>query len=65
MERMVGKSGAYGAYGDFNGKPERKRPLGRHRRRCEDSIKMDFTELVWGSLDWIYVAWNRDSSRLL
>jgi len=46
-------------------KPERKRPLGRHRRRCEDSIKMDFTELVWGSLDWIYVAWNRDSSRLL
>jgi hypothetical protein len=23
------------------GKPERKRPLGRPRRRCEDNIKMD------------------------
>jgi hypothetical protein len=24
------------------GKPERKRPLGRHRRRWEDNIKIDF-----------------------
>jgi hypothetical protein len=26
------------------GKPEGKRPLGRHRRRWEDNIKMDLQE---------------------
>jgi hypothetical protein len=26
------------------GNPEVKRPLGRHRRRCEDNIKTDLTE---------------------
>jgi hypothetical protein len=25
----------------FIGRPERKRPLGRSRRRCEDNLKMD------------------------
>jgi hypothetical protein len=27
-------------------KPERKRPLGRHRRRWEDNINMDLQEMV-------------------
>jgi len=27
------------------GKPEGKRPLGRHRRRSEDNIKMDLQEV--------------------
>jgi hypothetical protein len=35
------------------GKPERKRPLGRPRRRLEDGIRMDFREIGWGSEDWI------------
>jgi hypothetical protein len=31
------------------GKPERKRPIGRPRRRWEDYIKMDLQEVgVWG-----------------
>jgi hypothetical protein len=30
------------------GKPERKRPLGRPRRRWEDGIKMDLQKVVWG-----------------
>jgi hypothetical protein len=30
------------------GKPEGKRPLGRPRRRWEDGIKMDLTEIGWG-----------------
>jgi hypothetical protein len=34
-------------------KPEGKRPLGRHRRRWEDSIKMDLLEVGFGSVDWI------------
>jgi hypothetical protein len=27
------------------GRPEGKRPLGRHRRRSEDNIKMDLREI--------------------
>jgi hypothetical protein len=30
------------------GKPERKRPLGRSRRRWVDNIKMDLGEVGWG-----------------
>jgi hypothetical protein len=30
------------------GKPERKRPLGRPRRRWEDNIKMDFQKVGGG-----------------
>jgi hypothetical protein len=31
------------------GKPERKRPLGRPRRKWEDNIKMDLQEVGGGS----------------
>ena len=31
--------------------PDRKRPLGRPRRRWEDNIKMDLQEVVCGSMD--------------
>jgi hypothetical protein len=27
---------------------ERKRPLGRSMRRCEDNIKIDFQDVEWG-----------------
>jgi hypothetical protein len=30
------------------GKPERRRPLGRPRRRWEENIKMDLREVGWG-----------------
>jgi hypothetical protein len=33
------------------GNPEGKRPLGRHRRRWEDTIKMDLREIKWGGMD--------------
>jgi hypothetical protein len=40
------------------GKPERKRPLGRPRRRWEDGIRMDLTEIgLWGV--WIGFGWLR------
>jgi hypothetical protein len=35
------------------GKPEGKRPLGRPRRRWEDGIRMDLTEIGLGGVDWI------------
>jgi hypothetical protein len=41
------------------GKPEGKRPLERPRRRWEDGIRMDLTEIAWGSVDWIQVAQDR------
>jgi hypothetical protein len=42
------------------GKPEGKRPLGRHRRRWEDNIKMDLQEVRLGCGDWIESAQDRD-----
>jgi hypothetical protein len=41
------------------GKTERKRPLGRPRRRCEDGVRMDFRVIGWGSVDWIQLAQDR------
>ena len=46
------------------GKPERKRPLGRPRRRWEDNIKMDLQEV--GEVgDWMELAQDRDRWREL
>jgi hypothetical protein len=47
-------------------KPERKKPLGRSRRRWEDNIKMDLQEVEWGGggfMDWIDLAQGRDRGR--
>jgi hypothetical protein len=48
------------AYGILVGKPERKRPLGRHRRRKEANIRMNLREMGWGGIDWIDLAQDRD-----
>jgi hypothetical protein len=45
-----------GVYRFLVGKPEGKRPLGRHRRRRDDNIKMDLQELGCGVRDWIGLA---------
>jgi hypothetical protein len=41
------------------GKPEGKRPLGRPRRRWEDGIRMDLSEIglggVWIGFDWLRI----------
>jgi hypothetical protein len=42
------------------GKPERKKSLGRPRRRWEDGIRMDFRENGLGGVDWIQLAQERD-----
>jgi hypothetical protein len=42
-----------------------KRPLGSHRHRWEDNIKVDFREIGWGSMEWIYLAQDRDQWRAL
>jgi hypothetical protein len=40
------------AYNILIGRPERRRPLGRPRRRWENNIKMDLREI--GFVDWIH-----------
>jgi hypothetical protein len=47
------------------GKSERKRPLGRPRRRGVDNIKMDLREIGWDGVDWIDMAQDRDQWRAL
>jgi hypothetical protein len=47
------------------GKPERKRPLGRPRRRWVDNIKMDLGEIGWDDVDWIDLTQDRDQWRAL
>jgi hypothetical protein len=42
------------------GKPERRRPLGRPRRRWVDNIRMDLVEV-----DWLGLAQDRDRRRAL
>jgi hypothetical protein len=42
------------------GKPAGNRPLGRHWSRWEDNIKMGIREMVFGGVDWINLAQDRD-----
>jgi len=51
------------AYKNLVWKPERKRPLGRPRRRCEVNIKTDLREIGWGGVNWIHLAQYRDQWR--
>jgi hypothetical protein len=54
-----------GMYRVLMGKPEGKRPLGRHRQRWEDNIRMDLQEVGCGGMDWIGLAQDRDRWRAI
>jgi hypothetical protein len=54
-----------GGYRVLVGRPEGKRPLGRHRRTWEDNTKMDLQEVGGGGMDWIELAQDKDSWRAL
>jgi hypothetical protein len=54
-----------GAYNILVRRPEGRRPLGRPRRRWEDKIDMDLREIVFGDVDWIHLAQDRDRWRAL
>jgi hypothetical protein len=47
------------------GNPERKRPLGKTRRRWEDGIIMYIRETGWGNVEWIHLVQDRDLRGLL
>jgi len=46
-------------------KSERRRPLGRPRRRWVDNIRMDLQEVRCGHMDWIGLVQDRDRWRTL
>jgi hypothetical protein len=64
---MGGTCGAHGGgegcIQHLVGRPEGRRPLGRHGRRWEDNIKMDLREIGFGDVDWIDLAQDRDRWR--
>jgi hypothetical protein len=45
--------------------PERKRPLGRPRRKWVDNIKIDLREIGWDGMDWIDLSQESDQWRAL
>jgi hypothetical protein len=61
---MGGACGTYGggrsAYRIFVERPEGRRPIGRPRRRWEDSIKMNLQEVgrggAWTGLSWLMIG---------
>jgi hypothetical protein len=62
VARMGKESGVYRV---LVGKPKGKRPLGRHRRRWEDNIRMDLQEVGCGGIDLIGLAQDRNSWRAI
>ena len=58
VARMGEESGVYRI---LVGKPEGKRP----RRRWVDNIRMDLQDVGCGYMDWIRLAQDRDSWRML
>jgi len=53
-----------GLYSFLVGKPEGKRPLGRPRRRWNNS-KMDLQEVECGGMEWVELAQDRVRWRTL
>jgi hypothetical protein len=51
-------------YNILVGKPERKKPVRKHRHRLED-IRMDLREMGWESLYWIHLAQDGDQWQAL
>jgi hypothetical protein len=51
------------AYKVLMGKPERKKSLGRPRRRREDNINLNIREIGLGGMNWIDLTQDRDQWR--
>jgi hypothetical protein len=60
LARHVARMGeGRGVHGVLVGRPERKRPLRRPRRRWEDNIKLDLRELGIDGANWIRLSLDR------
>jgi hypothetical protein len=47
-------------YKVFIGKPVGTKQFVRPSRRWENNIKMYLKEIIWGSVDWMHLARDRD-----
>jgi hypothetical protein len=54
-----------GVYRVLVGKLGGKKKLGRPRRIWEDNIKMVLQEIERGGMNWMDLAWDRESRRAL
>jgi hypothetical protein len=50
-------------YKDLVGKPQGKRPLGRSRRRWEDGIRVEVTEIGWEDVKCVQLVQDMDQWR--
>jgi len=55
--------GSRDVYRFWVGKPEGKRPFGRHRRRWKDNIKVYLQDVGCEGIDWIDLAKDGDMWR--
>jgi hypothetical protein len=46
-------------YSSLVGKPEGKRPYGRHKHKLGYNIRMNPMEICWESVDWIHLVQDR------
>jgi hypothetical protein len=53
------------AYNILVGKPEGKKPHGRHRHKWEYNVRMGLREIVWEGMDWMHLAQDRDQWQAL
>jgi hypothetical protein len=53
------------AYTILVGKPRGRRPLGRHKHRWDDNIRMGVREIGWSGMDWTDLAEDSDQFRAL
>jgi hypothetical protein len=60
MAGYVASTGTKHVYRILMGNPEGMRLLGRSRRRWEDNIKTDITEILFEGMDWINLAQEID-----
>jgi hypothetical protein len=64
-DHVAGTGKLKNAYTILVSKSEGKRPLGRHRHRWEDNIRMDVREIECEVVDWIHLTQGRDQWRAL
>jgi hypothetical protein len=54
-----------GSYRVLLERPDGRRPLGGPRHRWKDNIKIDSSQVGWGCMDEVHLAWDRDRWRTL
>ena len=57
--------GGRSAFKILTGKPTGRRPLGRPRRRWEETIRIDLVEIDINARNWVDSAQDRDYWRVL